>query len=42
MHFINPVPMMQLVELIRGIATNDGTYGAVEGAGGEAGQDRRW
>jgi len=26
MHFMNPVPMMQLVELIRGIATSDDTY----------------
>jgi len=25
-HFMNPVPIMQLVELIRGIATNDDTY----------------
>ncbi|MDF2140549.1 3-hydroxybutyryl-CoA dehydrogenase [Paenirhodobacter sp. CAU 1674] len=26
MHFMNPVPVMQLVELIRGIATDDETY----------------
>ena len=26
MHFMNPVPMMKLVELIRGIATSDNTY----------------
>ncbi len=26
MHFMNPVPIMQLVELIRGIATEDDTY----------------
>ena len=27
-HFMNPVPVMQLVELIRGIATDEATYGA--------------
>lgn len=27
-HFMNPVPRMQLVELIRGIATEDGTFDA--------------
>jgi len=26
MHFMNPVPLMSLVELIRGAATSDGTY----------------
>ena len=25
-HFMNPVPIMHLVELIKGIATNQGTY----------------
>lgn len=30
MHFMNPVPMMKLVEIIRGIATSDVTYKAVE------------
>ncbi|HXT07514.1 MAG TPA: 3-hydroxybutyryl-CoA dehydrogenase [Roseiarcus sp.] len=29
-HFMNPVPKMQLVELIRGIATRDDTYDAVK------------
>jgi 3-hydroxybutyryl-CoA dehydrogenase len=31
MHFMNPAPVMQLVEVIRGIATDDATYqGALE------------
>lgn len=30
MHFMNPVPVMTLVEVIRGIATSDETYRAVE------------
>jgi 3-hydroxybutyryl-CoA dehydrogenase len=29
MHFMNPVPVMKLVEIIRGLATSDGTYQAV-------------
>ena len=29
MHFFNPVPVMKLVEVIRGIATDDATYAAV-------------
>ena len=29
-HFMNPVPIMQLVELIRGIATDDETYQALK------------
>jgi 3-hydroxybutyryl-CoA dehydrogenase len=30
MHFMNPVPVMQLVELIRGIATAEDTFAAVK------------
>jgi len=32
MHFMNPVPLMQLVEVIRGLATSQATYDAVEAA----------
>ena len=30
MHFFNPVPVMKLVEVIRGLATSDATYAAVK------------
>ena len=30
MHFMNPVPVMKLVEIIRGLATTDESYQAVE------------
>ena len=30
MHFMNPVPVMQLVEIIRGLATTDATYAITE------------
>ena len=32
MHFMNPVPVMQLVEVIRGLATSQETWDAVEAA----------
>tara|TARA_R110000868_G_scaffold304437_5_gene565014 strand:+ start:762 stop:1616 length:855 start_codon:yes stop_codon:yes gene_type:complete len=32
MHFFNPVPVMKLVEIVRGLDTNDETYQAVEEA----------
>ncbi|MDX9736022.1 MAG: 3-hydroxybutyryl-CoA dehydrogenase, partial [Thermoanaerobaculia bacterium] len=38
MHFMNPVPVMQLVEVIRGIATSDGTTEAVVAAAKEMGK----
>ena len=30
MHFMNPVPVMKLVEIIRGLATSDETYAVIE------------
>lgn len=30
MHFMNPVPVMKLVEIIRGLATSDDTYEAIK------------
>ena len=32
MHFMNPVPVMQLVEIIRGLQTSQATYDAIEAA----------
>lgn len=32
MHFMNPVPVMKLVEIIRGLATSDETYAVVDAA----------
>lgn len=38
MHFMNPVPVMQLVELIRGIATSDETFQLTRGLAERAGK----
>jgi 3-hydroxybutyryl-CoA dehydrogenase len=38
MHFMNPVPVMQLVEVIRGIATSDETFRLVEDAAKKMGK----
>ena len=38
MHFMNPVPVMQLVEIIRGLATGQETYDAVEEASRKMGK----
>ncbi len=33
MHFMNPVPVMKLVEIVRGLATDDDTYQSILGLG---------
>jgi len=38
MHFMNPVPVMKLVELIRGLQTSDATFAAVESAAQKMGK----
>ncbi len=38
MHFMNPVPVMQLVEIIRGLETSDETYATVEALARELGK----
>jgi len=38
MHFMNPVPVMKLVEVIRGIATTDETYELVRGLAEQMGK----
>jgi len=38
MHFFNPVPVMKLVEVIRGLATGDETYAAVKATAEQLGK----
>jgi 3-hydroxybutyryl-CoA dehydrogenase len=38
MHFMNPVPVMKLVEVIRGIATDDATFDAVQALAAKLGK----
>ncbi len=38
MHFMNPVPMMKLVEMIRGLQTSDKTYQTIEALAKEMGK----
>jgi 3-hydroxybutyryl-CoA dehydrogenase len=38
MHFMNPVPVMQLIEVIRGLATEQAVYDAVEAAARQMGK----
>jgi 3-hydroxybutyryl-CoA dehydrogenase len=38
MHFFNPVPLMALVELIRGLQTSDDTFASVEAAAKKVGK----
>jgi 3-hydroxybutyryl-CoA dehydrogenase len=39
MHFFNPVPIMKLVEVIRGLQTSDATYALTEGLAVRLGKD---
>lgn len=38
MHFMNPVPLMKLVEIVRGVQTSDATYEAVRALSEELGK----
>ena len=38
MHFFNPVPVMALVEVVRGLATSDATFAAVQGLADKLGK----
>lgn len=42
MHFMNPVPVMKLVEVIRGLATSDDVYNAIEAASIRMGKVPVW
>lgn len=42
MHFMNPVPVMKLVEVIRGLATTDEVYAAIEDASVKMGKVPVW
>ena len=39
MHFMNPVPVMVLVEVIRALQTSDATFADDDGAGEKLGKD---
>ena len=39
MHFMNPVPLMKLIEVIRGLRTSDETFRAVRALGEKMGKD---
>ncbi len=41
MHFMNPVPVMKLVEIIRGIATDEPTFQAVQALAAKLGKTTR-
>lgn len=38
MHFMNPVPLMKLIEIIRGLATSDACYAKIESISGQLGK----
>ena len=42
MHFFNPVPMMQLVEIIRGLQTSDETWAKIVALTEAIGKKARW
>ncbi|HRY13156.1 MAG TPA: 3-hydroxybutyryl-CoA dehydrogenase [Syntrophomonadaceae bacterium] len=42
MHFMNPVPVMKLVEVIRGLATTDDVYNTIEEASIKMGKTPVW